>query len=114
VGRRASRAGDPDGLFNVTVRVRGSVKNRWLLEAERRGVCLSDLVLLAVEGVVRSGEGVPRLVDGVRGPDVGDVLRGYVLGERVLEPCGRVSPCGRVEVCVGSFTFCDSCGVRVG
>ena len=42
------------------------------------------------------------------------VLGERVLGERVLEPCGRVSPCGRVERQVGSFRFCDTCGVRVG
>lgn len=114
MGRRASRAGDPDGLFNVSVRVRGSVKNRWLGEAERLGCCLSDLVLLAVEDFVRVREGVPGLSDGVRPPDVGEVLRSYVSGERVLEPCGRPVPCGRVEVLVGSFVFCDVCGVRVG
>ena len=114
MGRKASFAGDSEGLYNVTVRVRGSVKNALLSEAERLGCSLSELVLLAVEDFCRGREGVPCLSDGVRPPSVDDVLRGYVLGERVLEPCGRVSPCGRVERQVGSFRFCDTCGVRVG
>jgi hypothetical protein len=114
VGRSASWAGDSEGLYNVTVRVRGSVKNRLLGEAERLGCSLSELVLLAVEDFCRGRDSVPGLSDGVRPPDVGDVLRAYVSGERVLEPCGRVAPCGRVERVVGSFRFCDVCGVRVG
>lgn len=113
MGRKASRAGDSEGLYNVTVRVRGSVKNGLLAEAERLGCSLSELVLLAVEDFVRGRDGVPCLSDGVRPPGVDDVLRGYLSGERVLEPCGRVS-CDRVERVVGSFRFCDVCGVRVG
>lgn len=113
MGRRASGASDPDGLYNVTVRVRGSRKNAMLGEAERLGCSLSELVLLAVEDFCRGREGVPRLGDGVRPPGAEQVLRGYLLGESVLQPCG-FEVCDRVERSVGSFTFCDSCGVRVG
>jgi len=113
VGRRAGRV-DPDRMVHVTVRVRGSVKNGLLDVCEEWGCALSDVVLLAVEDFVRARGGVPRLSDGVRPAGVDDVLRAYVSGERVLEPCGRVAPCGRVERVVGSFRFCDVCGVRVG
>lgn len=113
--RDARRAKDLDGLYNVSVRVRGRVKNGLLDEADRLGVSLSQMVLLACEDFVRGRDGVPRLGDGVRPPDVADVLRGYLSGERVLWPCGRVeSECGFVELGVGSQVFCDSCGVRVG
>lgn len=113
--RDARRAGDPDGLYNVSVRVRGSVKNGLLDEAERLGVSLSQLVLLACEDFVRGRDCVPRLADGVRPPDVAAVLRGYLSGERVLWPCGRVeSECEFARLGVGSQVFCDSCGVRVG
>ena len=114
MGREACRAGDPGGLYNVSVRVRGSVKNGLLDEAERLGCSLSQLVLLACEEFVRVRSGLPGLCDGGRVPGVGEVLRGYVLGDSVLWPCGRVeSECGFVEVRVGDLGFCDVCGVRV-
>lgn len=113
MGRKASGASDPDGLYNVTVRVRGVRKNVLLGEADRLGCSLSELVLLAVEDFCRGREGVPALADGVRPPEVLDVLRGYLLGESVLQPCG-VEVCGRVDCVVGGFVFCEVCGVRVG
>ena len=113
--RSAGRAGDPDGLYNVSVRVRGVVKNGLLDEAERLGCSLSQLVLLACEDFVRGRSGVPRLLDGVRVPDVADVVRAYVAGERVLWPCGRVeAECEFARLDVAGLEFCDSCGVRVG
>lgn len=112
MGRKASRIPD-DRWGHVTVRLRGDRKSRLLDVAEEWGCALSDVVLLAVEDFVRSRDGVPRLGDGVRPPSVDDVLRAYVSGERLVQPCGRVS-CDRVESQVGSFRFCDVCGVRVG
>ena len=47
-------------------------------------------------------------------PSAQQVLRGYLVGEEVLEPCGRPAPCERDGTyMVGDLEFCGACRVRV-
>lgn len=61
------------------------------------------------------GRGVPSPPPARVGlPTTADEIRAYVLGERLLLPCGRVGSCaGLVPEVVGGVGFCGECGIRV-
>lgn len=111
--RVPERAVRVDGLFRVEFLLSGEDKNLLIDLCAAEGVSLQRWVSVVVMSAVREGRGLPGLVDGRVLPDAGDVLRAYLAGVRVLQPCGRVD-CVPVFVEVGGLRFCDVCGVRCG
>lgn len=114
MSRKPVRHGD-DVRVQVSVRVPGWLKNRVADAAEAEGVSINRFVAGVLLRTVEDREGFPVAPPArVALPSPGDVLRGSLSGESVLEPCGQPSPCGRREVVVlEGMGFCDVCRVRV-
>jgi hypothetical protein len=111
--RVPERAGNLEGSYRMEFVLSGADKNAVIDLCAAEGVSLQQWMAVTVVSAVREGRGLPCLADGVRLPDAGSVLRSYLAGERVLNPCGRVD-CVPVPVPVGGLMFCDVCGVRCG
>ena len=111
--RVPERAKNPNVLYRMEFLLSGADKNAVIDLCASEGVSLQQWMAVIVMSAVREGQGLPRLADGQPLPDAGDMLRAYFEGVRVLQPCGRTD-CVPVPVIVGSVSFCDSCGVRVG
>ena len=111
--RVPERARNLDVSYRMEFVLSGADKNAVIDFCAAEGVSLQRWMAVVVMSAVREGRGLPGLVDGRVLPDAGDVLRAYLAGERVLQPCGRVD-CVPVFVEVGGLRFCDVCGVRCG
>lgn len=102
----------------VHLRMRGLLKNRFVLAAAERGLSLNQFGALCIRAVLDGDVDVaPPPRARVPVPTVQDVLRSYIAGtgERLTSPCGRVWPCeadGNLED-VGGVSFCGHCGIRV-
>lgn len=111
--RVPERARNLDVSYRMEFVLSGVDKNAVIDLCAAEGVSLQQWLSVVVMSAVREGRGLPRLVDGAVLPDAGSVLRAYLAGERVLNPCGR-SDCVPVPVEFGGLLFCDLCGVRCG
>lgn len=111
--RKAERARFDDGLYNVVLRVSGSVKNELLSAAEAHSMSLSNFVLFCCWVQVRADRGIPFPGSAqFTIPDGAVQLRAYLTGERLLQPCGR-EVCDMSVVEVAGMEFCDTCNVRI-
>ena len=111
--RVPERARNLESSYRMEFVLSGADKNAVIDFCAAEGVSLQQWMAVTVMSAVREGRGLPRLVDGAVLPDAGSVLRAYLAGVRVLNPCGR-SDCVPVPVLVGGVSFCDLCGVRCG
>ena len=111
--RKPERAKNPTTLYRMEFLLTGKDKNALIDFCDAQGVSLQQWLAVCVMSAVREGRGLPCLADGAVLPDAGSVLRAYLAGERVLQPCGRTD-CVPVLVDVGGLPFCDVCGVRCG
>ena len=114
MSRRPVRHSD-DARVQVSVRVPGWLKNRVADAAGREGVSINTWCAgLFVRGVEGS-EGFPEPPPAQAPvPSPERVLRGFLTGEDVLEPCGRPYPCERSGVTVvEGLAFCVECRIRV-
>lgn len=111
---RPQRAKYLDRLHNLTIRISGEQKNRILDHAESKGISVSQLVEFAVWEFIRLDKGIPNPGPSqFKKPTAEDVLRGYLSGESVLQPCGKVA-CDQKIVKFQGLEFCETCNVRVG
>ena len=115
---RPRRVVEGDRYCTIAVRLPAGLRNLVVGAALDAGLSLNAWGALAFRRLLEEG-GV--VVPGVAGvapvPSVEDEVRGVVLGERLLGPCGRGWPCGLVDGGVedwGGVEFCCECGVRVG
>lgn len=111
--RKPERAKNPTTLYRMEFLLSGKDKNAVIDFCDAQGVSLQKWMAVCVMSALREAQGLPRLVDGPPLPDAGSVLRAYLAGERVLQPCGRTD-CVPLPVDVGGLMFCDGCGVRCG
>ena len=108
---------NPDSVVQVSVRVPGWLKNRVAAEAAKRGLTINKWAAGVLLRAVESGEGFPEAPPAqVPLPSPDHVLRAYLSGEDVVEPCGKAAPCERavagVDV-VDGMSFCRHCRIRV-
>jgi len=111
--RKPERAKNPTTLYRIEFLLNGNDKNALIDHCDTEGVSLQQWLAVVVMSAIREGQGLPRLADGLPLPDAGSVLRAYLAGERVLQPCGRTD-CSPSPVDVGGLLFCGECGVRCG
>lgn len=111
--RKPEPAKNPTTLYRIEFLLSGKDKNALIEFCDAQGVSLQRWLAVTVLSALREGRGLPPLVEGSALPDAGDVLRAYLSGERVLQPCGRTD-CVPSPVDVGGVLFCDECGVRCG
>lgn len=113
--KQPRRIPNHDEECQLAVRIPGWFKNQIVDLCEREGVPVSVWVVAQLQRGVLEGRGVPEPPPARVGlPTVVDEIRAYVLGERVLLPCGRVGSCaGLVPEVVGGVGFCGECGIRV-
>lgn len=109
---RPPERADPDSVAAINLLLPGWLKNDVVECAERSGLFVRDFIALVLYVWVREGRGLPVAPVGRPLPSVVDELRSYLVGERLLMPCG-VSECGFVGEVVGGVEFCGVCGVRV-
>ncbi len=112
--KKASKANHPDRKYNIGLRVPGWLKNELLVAAEGQGLSLAEFVLFAAWQHARECRGVPAAGSAqFRVPDRSEVLRAYLSGETLLQPCGE-RVCDRSVVEVAGMEFCVSCNLRIG
>lgn len=114
MSRRPVRHGD-DVRVQVSVRVPGWLKNRVADAAAAEGVSINTFCAGVLLRAVERGEGFPEPPPAQAPvPSPERVLRGFLTGEDVLEPCGRPYPCERSGVTVvEGLAFCNECRIRV-
>lgn len=103
----------PSRLYNIVLRVKGSLKNEILAHAKKNKMTLSEYVLYCVWENMRSERGVPP-----PGPSQyalttpQEQIAAYLAGQSLLTPCGKTS-CDMTVVEVSGIQFCDTCNVRI-
>lgn len=107
----------PDINAVLYVQMPGWLKNQIIDQSEAEGQSVSSWVQNVLYLAVQEGQGVPPPPPAQAPlPSVGDVLRGYVTGEQIIEPCGRPAPCERMAAGttrVGDVDYCKHCGIRL-
>jgi len=113
MGKKALRAKHPDRLYNIALRVKGSLKNEILAAAKRNNMTLAEYILYCTWEHMRSERGIPPPGTAQFSlPEPMDVVRSYFTGETVLQPCGK-QKCDIQLVEFQGMTFCDTCNVRI-
>jgi hypothetical protein len=102
----------------VYVRVPGWLKNLIKEVAKSRGKTQNDWAATVLKHAAESGAGMPEPIPArVPIPLPEDVLRSYLAGKEVLEPCGKPYPCEMRQAGthdVGGYRYCNACRIRVG
>ena len=84
------RANDPDGKYNLNVVIPGWLKNQIVDHCKKLGVSIQDWVGTRIMLDIREERGLPAAPEAMKGiPDVVDVVREWVTGERLIQPCGK-------------------------
>ena len=110
----ARKAKYKDRLYNIALRVDGSMKNKIIDAANKNNMMLSEYVLYCVWEHMRSERGVP--VPGSSQFALADPmehLRAYLEGKDVLMPCGVKNECDMKIVEFQGMEFCETCNVRI-
>ncbi len=106
-----------DSVVQVSVRMPGWLKNRIAVEAAENGESINRWAAGVLLRAVEAGEGFPEAPPAQTPlPSPDHVLRAYLSGEDLIEPCGKVAPCERVShgvTVVDNMTFCNFCRIRV-
>ncbi len=106
-----------EAVVQVSVRMPGWLKNRVAAEAAKNGLSVNRWAAGVLFRAVESGEGFPEAPPAqVPLPSPDHVLRAYLRGEDVVEPCGKVAPCERASrgvTVVDKMAFCNFCHIRV-
>ena len=111
--KKATRAKHPDRLYNIALRVKGSLKNEILAAARKNDMTLAEYILYCTWEHMRSERGVPPPGSAQFSlPEPMDVVRAYFTGDTILEPCGK-PVCDKKLTEFQGMTFCETCNVRV-
>ena len=112
------RKSNPNKPTTIVLRLPGKYKNEIVEHAESLGVPYTSWCVEVLVRALWEGQGLveaPPASVGV--PSRLEVLRGYLSGEGLVLPCGRVGlVCAGSSggVRLGSGFFCPECRVRVG
>ena len=113
MGIKALRAKHPERLYNIALRVKGSLKNEIIVAAKKNEMTLAEYVLYCTWEHMRSGRGIPPPGSAQFSlPEPMDIIRSYFTGDTILQPCGKPQ-CDIKLIEFESMTFCDTCNVRI-
>jgi hypothetical protein len=109
----ARRAKYKDRLYNIALRVDGSMKNQIIDAAKKNDMMLSEYILYCVWEHMRSEKGIPTPGSSQFAlADPMEHLRGYLEGKDVLMPCGK-KECDMKITEFMDMEFCETCNVRI-
>jgi len=113
--RKPIRAESPDSSYNLVIRIPGRLKNQILDHCSSVGAPLNAwIVSLILAGLRDAHELPPPPPAAAPLPTIDEVLRSYVLGERIIMPCGKPGPCpGEDPIKLGGVDYCPECSIRV-
>ena len=105
----------PDATAVLYVRLPGWLKNQITEHCNTEGVTVTSWTANVLKRAIEDDLGIPPSPRGRAPiPTAADVLRGYLAGEEIIEPCGKVAPCERTgTVSVAGVEYCDHCNVRI-
>lgn len=105
----------PGATAVLYVRMPGWLKNEITEHCAEAGLSTTAWVNNALKHALEADWDVPEAPPAAAPiPTRVDVVRGYLTGEEVLEPCGRISPCERTQIIdVNGIGYCDHCNIRV-
>ena len=104
----------PNRKYGLSISVTGAQKNEIVRYAEEIGVSVNQLMTNATLMFIRNEKGIPE-----PGPSqysritADDVIRSYITGERLLQPCGQ-RECVQEITEISGMEFCKTCNIRVG
>ena len=106
------RASNPDGKYNLTVVIPGWLKNRIVEHCASLGLSIGEWVSTRLMLDIREERGLPAAPPAVKGiPDATDVVREWLTGDRMIQPCGKTD-CNPEWEELQKMKFCTKCGVR--
>jgi hypothetical protein len=106
------RASNPEGKYNLTVVIPGWLKNRIVEHCASLGLSIGEWVSTRLMLDIREERGLPAPPPAVKGiPDATDVVREWLTGERMIQPCGKTD-CNPEWEELQKMKFCTKCGVR--
>jgi hypothetical protein len=110
MSRIPQRAELPDGKYNLVIQIPGWLKNA-ILDAcgEAR---INQWVSTVLYEAVREARGLPPAPPpAAPKPTTADQIRAYMVGEVILQPCGKTD-CEPTWEELQNMQFCQKCGVR--
>jgi hypothetical protein len=110
---KATKAKYPNRLYNIVLRVKGSIKNELLAQANKNNMSLSEYVLYCAWEHSRYERGIPlpgSAQYAISTPQ--EQIAAYLSGRALLQPCGQQS-CDMTVEEVAGMSFCTTCNVRI-
>lgn len=112
MGRKPTRARNPKAEHVISIKVTGHDKNALIDAAKREGMTLSAFLTYTAWEFIRSEKGLPPAPAPHPKPTPDQYLREYLLGERVIMPCGR-EQCDMKIITFDGAEFCQTCSFRI-
>jgi hypothetical protein len=112
--KTATHQTNPHQPCQIAIRIPGHLKNQIVDHCQQHQTSITQWLTHLIQEALLTDKGlIPRPADHPL-PNVADVISGYLQGERVLGPCGRLwGECEAAGVVgVNGVGFCG-CGVRV-
>jgi hypothetical protein len=112
--RKRELAKFPNRKYGIALSVTGAQKNEIVRYAEEIGVSVNQLITYAALMFIRNEKNIPE-----PGPSqyskvtADDVIRSYITGERLLQPCGQ-KECVQDITEISGMEFCKTCNLRTG
>lgn len=112
--RVPQRAKNPDGEYQLVVRVPGWLKNQIIAHCKKHKLSLNEWMasrlyadLLADKGIAEPPPAAAPL------PTPAHQIRAWATGEKLMQPCGRTDCAPELEY-VANIPYCKECKIRVG
>lgn len=104
-----------DATAVLYVRLPGWLKNEITERCNTEGVSVTSWTANVLKHALEEEWALPDAPPAAAPiPTSDDLIRGYVRGETIIEPCGKPSPCERTAVIeVAGVGYCDHCNIRV-
>lgn len=113
---RKPRTYQNDTVTHLQIRMPGWLHNQIKDEAARRGLSMNKYAAHVLFQAILDQDYPEAPRSKFPKPDPGEIIRGYLAGETVYEPCGRPAPCERQKAgttWVEGGEWCNECGIRV-
>lgn len=112
MGRKPQRSRNPKAIHVITVKVTGAQKNLLIKAAESQGMTLSAFLDWTIFDYCQQSKGLPGGPAPHPKPTPDEYLRSYLLGEKILMPCGK-EECNMKIVTFDNAEFCSTCSFRI-
>ncbi len=115
-GRKAKRYPD-HAVVQLILNMPGRVRNDLVDHVESIGSTLNEWCGIVIRKALEEEQGLPPVPPpSAPKPTKVDILRQYLTGDTVLEPCGKPYPCQRETTeseFHGQLEFCGHCRIKV-